>query len=64
VITNGARYIQEIKSRIDMAQASFNKIKAFLTSRLDLNLRKKIVKCYIWIRAFYGAETWAFWRVD
>ena len=64
MITNGARYIQEIKSRIVMSQASFNKVKAFLTSKLDLNLRKKIVKCYIWIIALYGAETWALWTVD
>jgi hypothetical protein len=24
---------------------------------LDLNLRKKLVKCYIWSMALYGAET-------
>ena len=64
VISNDARHVQEIKSRIVMAQASFNKNKVLLTSKLDLNLRKKIVKCYIWIIALYGAETWALWRVD
>jgi len=25
---------------------------------LDLELRKKLVKCYIWSTALYGAETW------
>jgi hypothetical protein len=25
---------------------------------LDLELRKKFVKCYIWSIALYGAETW------
>jgi hypothetical protein len=64
MITNDARYTQEIKSRIVMAQASFNKNKALLTSKLDLNLRKKIVKFYIWIIALHGAENWAHWRVD
>jgi hypothetical protein len=29
----------------------------FFTSTLDLNLRKKLVKCYIWSMALYGAET-------
>jgi hypothetical protein len=24
---------------------------------MDLELRKKLVKCYIWSRALYGAET-------
>jgi hypothetical protein len=28
-----------------------------LTSKLDLNLRNKLVKCYIWSVALYGAET-------
>jgi hypothetical protein len=31
---------------------------------LDLNLGKKLVKCYIWSVALYGAETWKFWKVD
>jgi len=25
---------------------------------LDLNLRKELVKCYIWSTAWYGAGTW------
>jgi hypothetical protein len=64
MITNDARYTQEIKSRIVMAQASFNKNKDLLTNKSGLNLRKKIVKCYIWIIALHGAETWILWRVD
>ena len=28
------------------------------TSKLDLNLGKKLVKCYIWNMALYGAKTW------
>ena len=48
----------EIKSRIAMAKAAFNK-KNLLTSNLDLNLRKKLVKCYVWSMALYGAgEGW------
>jgi hypothetical protein len=31
---------------------------------LGLNLRKKLVKCYIWSIALYGAETWTLWEVD
>ena len=40
-----------------MAKAAFNKKKTLFTSTLDLNLRKKLVKYYIWSMAFYGAET-------
>ena len=31
-----------------MAKAAFNKKKTLFTSKLDLHLRKKLVKCYIW----------------
>jgi hypothetical protein len=54
----------EIKSRIAMAKAAFNKKKNLFTSKLDFNLRKKLVKCYIWSLALYGAETWTLWAVD
>jgi hypothetical protein len=52
-------YRREIKSRIAMAKAAFNKKKTLFTSKLDLNLRMKLVKCYIWSIALYGAgERW------
>jgi hypothetical protein len=31
---------------------------------MDLNLRKKLIKCYIWSIALYGAETWTLRKVD
>ena len=57
VLTNDGRCTCEIKSRIVMAKAAFNKKKDIFTSTLDLNLRKKVVKFYIWNMALYGAET-------
>jgi hypothetical protein len=56
MLTNDGRCTCEIKSRIEMAKAAFNK-KNHFTSTLDLNLGKKLVKCYIWSVALYGAET-------
>jgi hypothetical protein len=41
-----------------MAKAAFDKKKTRFISKLDLNLRKKLVKCYIWSMALCGAETW------
>jgi hypothetical protein len=41
-----------------------NKKKTLFTSKLDLNLRKKLVKCYIWSMAFYGADTWTLRAAD
>jgi hypothetical protein len=45
IITNGERCTREIKSRIVMAKAAFNKKKTFFTSKLDLHLKKKLVTC-------------------
>jgi hypothetical protein len=47
MLTEDGRCTCEIKSRIAMAKAEFNKEKNLFTSKLDLNLRKKVVKCYI-----------------
>jgi len=40
-----------------MAKAAFSKKKTPFTGKLDLNLRKKLIKFYIWNMALYGAET-------
>jgi hypothetical protein len=34
-----------------MAKAECNKKRALFTSKMDLELRKKLVKCYIWSKA-------------
>ena len=47
-----------------MAKAAFSKKKTLFTSKLDLNLRKKLIKCYIWSMALYGAETWPIRAAD
>jgi hypothetical protein len=41
-----------------------SKRRGLFTSTLDLELRKKLVKCYVWSTALYGAETWTLWAVD
>jgi hypothetical protein len=61
---NDARCAREIKSRITVAKAVFNKKKDIFSSKLDLNLRNKLVNCYIWSIALYGAETWTLRKVD
>jgi hypothetical protein len=56
MLTDDGRCTSEIKSRIAIAKAAFNNKKKLFTSKLDLNLRKKLVKCYIWSVDLYGAE--------
>jgi hypothetical protein len=47
-----------------MTKAVLNKKRALFNWTLDLKLRKKLVKCYIWSIALYGAETWTLRAVD
>jgi len=47
-----------------MAKAAFNKKGTLFTSTLDLELRKKLVKCYVWSIGLYGAETWTLRAMD
>ena len=64
ILTNDRRCTCEIKCRIALAKAAFNKKRVLFTSILDLELRKKLVKCYIWSITLYGAETWMLQAVD
>jgi hypothetical protein len=58
MITNDARCTREITSSIAMAKAAFSKTKSLFTRKMDLNLRNKLVNCYIWSIVLYDAETW------
>jgi len=64
MLTYDGRCACEIKSKIAKEDAAFNKKRALFTSTLDLKLRKKLVKCYIWSVALYVAKTWMLWAVD
>ena len=64
ILTNDGRCTCEIKCRIAMAKVALNKKRTLFTSTLDLELRKKLVKCYVWSIALYGAETWTLRAVD
>jgi len=64
LITNDARCTRDTKSWIAMANTALNEKKNLFASKLDLNLSKKLVKCYICSVAVYGAETWALRELD
>jgi hypothetical protein len=44
IITNAARCAREIKSRLALAKAAFSKNKTLFTSKLDLNLIRKLIR--------------------
>jgi len=64
ILRNDERCTCEIKYRIAMAKGAFNKKRTLFTSTLDLELRKKLVKCYVWSIALYCAEIWTLRAVD
>ena len=64
ILRNDWRCTCEIKCRIATAKAAFSKKRTLFSSTLDLELRKKLVKCYIWSIALYGGETWTLRAVD
>jgi len=56
MITNEARCARKIISRIAKATTAFNKKEILFASEMESNLKKKLVKCYIWSITSYGAE--------
>jgi hypothetical protein len=64
MLTHDGRCTCEIKSSIAKAKAAFSKKKDLYTSKMDLELRKKLVKCYIWSMALYCADNWKLRAVD
>ena len=59
IITDDGKLDTEVKSRIAMARNTFAKLKDVVTARkLKLDLRKRIMKCYVISTLLYGAETW------
>jgi len=55
--------MRQIKFGIGHGKSSLQQENTF-TSKLVLNIREKLVRCYIWNSSFYGAETCTFWKAD
>jgi hypothetical protein len=57
-ITSDCRSQIEVRKRIAMGKKAFNKKKVLLTHRLNLELKKRIIKTVVWCVVLYGCETW------
>ena len=53
---------QEVKQRIAMAKEPFNRKRSDFYGPLENELRKRLVKCFVWSVVLYGAETWTLRR--
>jgi hypothetical protein len=47
-----------------MTKSAFRRKKTLFTSKLDLNLRNKLVKCYTWTVDLHGAGTPTLQKAD
>ena len=54
----------EIRSRIEMAKKVFMEKKKLFTGKMNLELKKRIMKCLVWSVALYAAETWTLIQTD
>jgi hypothetical protein len=50
--------------RIAMGVEEFNRKISLLSSKLNIELRKKSVMCYVWSIALYGTETWPLRKLE
>ena len=58
LLTEDTKCEKEILHRISIARGTFNKMKSTLTNRnINLETRKRILKCYVWSTLYYGVET-------
>uniref|UniRef100_A0A0A9ZCW4 Uncharacterized transposon-derived protein F52C9.6 n=1 Tax=Lygus hesperus TaxID=30085 RepID=A0A0A9ZCW4_LYGHE len=58
-ITSDGKSYTEIWSRINQAKTAFNKKHALLTSNsMTIQLRKRLIKTFVWSVLLYGSETW------
>lgn len=59
IITESLEPDIEIKSRIEIARTTFKRMRSlFCNKDLNLKLRQRMVRCYVWSVLLYGVESW------
>ena len=61
-ISSNMNCCQEIKQRIAMAKEAFNRKRSIFCGPLEKELRKRLMKCFVWSVVLYGAKTWTLRR--
>jgi len=63
-VTKDCRCECEVRRRIALAKEAFKKKKDLMCGSLSLQLKKRIVKAFVWSIALYGSETWTLQKSD
>ena len=59
IISENTNCEKEIKTRIGVAKTAFGKMKKMLTNiTMNMDLRLRLLRCYVWSTLLYGCETW------
>lgn len=58
IVNNKNNPKEEIKSRIEQARKMFISMRRFFTSNLSLELKVRMIRCYVFSDLLYGCESW------
>ena len=58
MLTRDGYCTSEIKMRIPIAKEAFNRKISLSVSKLNIELMRILVRCYVWSIALYGSEIW------
>ena len=47
-----------------LAKEAFKRKMSLLTSKLNIELKKKLVRCYVWSIVLYDSETWTLRKLE
>lgn len=63
-ITEDCKSQGEIRRRIILGKEAYNKNKELMRGKLELSLKKRLIKTLIWSVVLYGSETWTMQKED
>ena len=58
VLTRDGYCTKETNTGISIAKEAFNRKISLLKSQLNIEFKKKLVRCNVWSIALYGSDTW------
>ena len=59
LFTSDGRCEKDVRQRIAIAQSAFTSLKKVLKNRnINIQLRYRFLKCYVWSTLLYGSEAW------
>ena len=64
MLTRDGYCTREIKIRIAIAKEEFNRKISLFISMLNIEFKKKLVRCYVWSISLYGSDTWTLRKLE